>query len=228
MEVSVAVLQVRELVKRDSVNKERSWHLTPRQCFVSGTRAASARKSLSTVQQPSMAPSGLSDSIWALYVGTKGTWLSRYNNTFSALVLTSHKHILYLPVSPITLPWNGLSYAPAITYMLSSTWRVHHNTLLVVNILSRSLFHETLPNPLSQKEFPTLYPPLICSYLKSFHCTWYFPLYIMATCVPPRVKPHSLWVTWREGSSLTQFSLHIVTPSSVPCTEPILNNCSFR
>lgn len=45
--------------------------------------------------------------------------------TVSASDLTSHKHILYLPVSSITLSWNGLSCAHAIPYLLSSPWKAH-------------------------------------------------------------------------------------------------------
>lgn len=76
---------------------------------------------------------------------------------FSAFVPTSHTHTLYSQFHP-SLSWNGLSYAHAITYVLSFTRRAHLNTLLTNNILSRSLSHEILPDPLSRKEFLPPYP----------------------------------------------------------------------
>lgn len=153
---------------RGCVNKERSWPSTPRQCFVSSVIAASARKSLSIIQQPSMAPSGLSDNIGTLHIGNEAIWLSSP----------------YLRFQPqISLPTS-----------IYCTFQFHPSLFLEMVCL-------------------VLMPSLTCFHLPGKH------IFIL--------KPHSVWVTWWEGSSLPHVFLHIVTLSSVPCTEPMLSIFSF-
>lgn len=170
--------------------RKRSWHSIPRQCFVPGIRAASARKSLSAIQQPSMAPRGLSDSIWTLCVGIEGPWLSKHTLHFQpSFPLPTHIH--YTPsFIHHSLEIVCLMPMPSLTCF-------HPPRELILIPSSRTT---SSPGPhlmkscliLSARRNFFLHTPLICSYPKSFHGTWYFPLYIMATCIPIFKAPLTL------------------------------------
>lgn len=179
-----------------------------------------------------MAPSGLSDSVWTLYVDIEGIWLSSPKLHFQPQVsLPTSIYYIFQFHPSLFLEMVCLTPMPSLTCF-------HLPGKL---ILTPSLRSTSSPDPylmksrliLSARRNLFLCISLTYSYPKSFCCTLHFPLYIMAMYIPI-LKLHSAWVTWREGSSLTHGFwvfwggfLHIITLSSVPCTEPILNICSF-